>query len=286
MASHWLHVQYEELKGDNELFKQELQTRETTIHALRHELQDMDNVVHHMKEQYDEQNRRLTEQWQNACTRSDLLEQDYCRLKRDYTSHEDEWHRQKQIYQEQSIERDRDLERLRLQLTTKALYHVNDEELERRCQTLTESILNKQTTIESLQMENSSLRMQLERLETRLDEYDTINMRTSQSSLFTSKLPSIMTIAIDENELVDNLRHRSPLLRETPFDVHLTKQVKRAANELDHMTMRLTMLLRRYPIVRLAALFYVILLHLWTFIVLCTYTPEIHDRTNSINLKR
>jgi hypothetical protein len=187
------------------------------------------------------------------------------------------------MYQGQLIERERDLERLRLQLTSKTINHVNDDELEKRLQILTESLIHKQTIIETLQTDKSSLTMQLERLEKRLDDYDTITTNNSLQQSF--KNSPTTSIPMDDNEHYENLRYRMPLLRETPYDVDLTKKVKRAANQLDQLGIRLAILLRRYPVVRLAVLFYAIVLHLWTLIVLFTHTPEIHSNTNSINLK-
>jgi len=115
----------------------------------------------------------------------------------------------------------------------------------------------------------------LERLEKRLDDYEMITTKTS--------VPT--SIPIDESEHYENLRSRVPLLRETPYDVDLTKKVKRAANQLDHLGFRLTSVLRRYPAVRLGVLFYVVILHLWTFIVLFVHTPESHTNANSFHMK-
>ena len=269
-------VQYEELKGENDLFKQELQARELTINTLRHELQEADAQSHQTNEQLHEHVNQLSQQLKDERARSILIEQDYRRLKQDFSSMQDEYQRHKQLQQGQITERERDLERLRSQLTAKTINRVNDEALEKRLQILTESLLHKQAIIEGLQTEKSSLKLQLERFEKRLDDYEMIARSTRDSLPNTTRFDSNTAIAIDENDSNDNLRHRLPLLRETPFDVHLTKKVKRAANELDQLAIRLTIFLRRYPIVRLAVLCYVLLLHLWTFIVLCTHTPTSH----------
>ncbi|CAF1095182.1 unnamed protein product [Adineta steineri] len=283
IASNWASIEYEEIKSENELFKQELQARELTIHTLRNELQEAELLIQHSDEQYHEQLNQLNEQLKDGRSHLTLAEQDYHKLKQELISVNDDFHKQKQVYQGQLNEREHEIERLRSQLTSKTINHVNDDELEKRLQTLTESLIHKQTIIETLQTDKSSLTMQLERLEKRLDDYETI---TSKNSFQQSSKPySTTSIPIDDNDHYDNLRYRMPLLRETPYDVDLTKKVKRAANELDRLGIRLTMFLRRYPIVRLGVLFYVILLHLWTFIVLFTYTPESHSNTNSINLK-
>lgn len=279
-------IEYEELKSEHELFKQELQSRELTIHTLRNELQEFESLVQQTEEQCQEQLRQINEQLKEKTSRLTLAEQDCRKYKQELTNLQDELTRQKQIHQGQLTERERDIERLRLQLTAKTINHVNDEELEKRLQALTESLIHKQTIIESLQTEKSSLSMQLERLEKRLDDYETITAaattaKNSGSAFFKASPPT--SIPIDDHEQYENLRYRTPLLRETPYDVDLTKKVKRAANQLDQLSIRSTIFLRRYPAVRLAVFAYAIILHLWTFFLLFTHTPDIHGNTNSMN---
>ena len=294
--SNWAYVQYEEIKAENELFKQELQAREFTIHTLRGELQEAELLVQHADEQLHEQTNQLNEQLKDERARLTLAEQDYRKLKQELTYIHDESHKQKQTHLIQLNERERELERLRSQLTAKTINHVNDDELEKRLQTLTESLIHKQTIIESLQTDKSSLTMQLERLEKRLDDFEKISLTTTNNSLQQSsskRLPtttaSSVTIDMDNNGIYDNdheenLRYRIPLLRETPYDPDIAKKVKRAANELDKLGIRLGIFLKRYPAVRLGVIFYAILLHLWTLIVLFTYTPEIHGNINSLDM--
>ncbi|CAF4314594.1 unnamed protein product [Rotaria sp. Silwood2] len=293
-SSSWGSVQYEELKAENELFKQELQVRELTIHTLRSELQEAELLVQHADEQLHEQTNQLNEQLKDERARLTLGEQDYRKLKQELTYMHDEFHKQKQTHITQLNERERELERLRLQLTAKTISHVNDDELEKRLQTLTESLIHKQTIIETLQTDKSSLTMQLERLEKRLDDYEKISSLASNNSLQqTSKRLQTTTISIDmdnngiyDNDHEDTLRPRIPLLRETPYDPDITKKVKRAANELDKLGIRLGIFLKRYPAVRLGVIFYAILLHLWTLIVLFTYTPEVHGNLNPLDVSK
>ena len=292
-SSNWAHVQYEELNAENELFKQELQARELTIHTLRSELQEAELLLQHADEQLHEQTNQLNEQLKDERARLILVEQDFRKLKQELTYMHEESHRQKQTHLTQLNERERELERLRLQLTAKTINHVNDDELEKRLQTLTENLIHKQTIIESLQTDKSTLTMQLERLEKRLDDYDKISSTTANNSLQpSSKRPQISTaITMDmdnngiyDNDHDDNLRYRLPMLRETPYDPDITKKVKRAANELDKLGIRLGIFLKRYPAVRLGVIFYAILLHLWTLIVLFTYTPEVHGNMHPLDM--
>lgn len=268
-------IEFEGLKNENELFKQELQTRELTIRTLRHDLQEIELLNQQNEEHFHLEIKQLTEQLKSEQSRLFLTEQDYQKLKNELSSDQQEFHQEKQHLKKQIHDSEKELERLRSQLTSKMINQTNDDELEKRLQTLTESLIHKQTIIEALQTDKSSLSMQLERLEKRLDDYEMITTKTS--------VPT--SIPIDESEHYENLRSRVPLLRETPYDVDLTKKVKRAANQLDHLGFRLTSVLRRYPAVRLGVLFYVVILHLWTFIVLFVHTPESHTNANSFHMK-
>ena len=295
-SSTWSHAEYEELKAENELFKQELQSRELTIHTLRSELQDAESLVQHADEQLHEQTNQLNEQLKDERARFVLAEQDYRKLKQELTYVQEEYQKHKQTHIIQLNERERELERLRLQLTAKTINHVNDDELEKRLQTLTESLIHKQTIIESLQTDKSSLTMQLERLEKRLDDYEKISaMATNNSSqqsgrrLQTNPAATAINMDMDNNGIYDNehdeqLRYRLPILRETPYDPDIAKKMKRAANEIDRLGIRLGVFLKRYPAVRLGVIFYAILLHLWTLIVLFTYTPEVHGKMNPLDV--
>lgn len=295
-SSNWSHAEYEELKAENELFKQELQSRELTIHTLRSELQEAESLVQHADEQLHEQTNQLNEQLKDERSRLALAEQDYRKLKQELSYMQDDYHKHKQTHIIQLNERERELERLRLQLTAKSINHVNDDELEKRLQTLTESLIHKQTIIESLQTDKSSLTMQLERLEKRLDDYEKISAMTTNNAsqqsarrLQTNNNATAISMEMDNNSIYDNehdenIRYRLPMLRETPYDPDIAKKMKRAANELDRLGIRLGVFLKRYPAVRLGVIFYAILLHLWTLIVLFTYTPEVHGKMNPLDV--
>jgi hypothetical protein len=122
------------------------------------------------------------------------------------------------------------------QLTAKTINHVNDDELEKRLQTLTELIIHRQTIIETLQIDKSSLEC--------LDDYEIITTRNSSQQSF--KISPSPSIPMDDHEQYENLRYRMPLLRERPYDIDLTKKAKRAASQFGNC---LTIFLRHYPFV-------------------------------------
>ncbi|CAF0899642.1 unnamed protein product [Didymodactylos carnosus] len=273
----WSQINYDELKIENDLYKSELKQRELLIYNLKHDLSEYELQQQHYNEQTHAELQQLQDQLQDEKHRYSLLEQDCKKLKTDYHLLQDDLHKQKHQMYTQLTERERDLEKVRLQLTSKTINHLNDNELEKRLQTLTENLIQKQTIIETLQTDKQSLNLQLERLESRLNDYDQISTASSQKRNVTTIQMSSDQREGDEHSNVENIRYRMPLLRESPNDVDLAKKVKRAVSELDKLGIRLGVFLRRYPIVRLGVLFYAILLHAWVLLVLSTYTPETHD---------
>lgn len=53
-------------------------------------------------------------------------------------------------------------------------------------------------------------------------------------------------------------------------------KIKRAVGALDKLSIRIGVLLKRYPTARLLVIVYMIMLHVWTSVVLVTYEPEMH----------
>merc|ERR1719410_2041119 len=67
---------------------------------------------------------------------------------------------------------------------------------------------------------------------------------------------------------------RPSFLQESPFDGVAARQVKRAYTEIDKLSIRIGIALRRYPIARIFVLFYMVVLHFWVFLVLFSSTPD------------
>ncbi|XP_047740123.1 golgin subfamily A member 5 isoform X2 [Hyalella azteca] len=137
------------------------------------------------------------------------------------------------------------------------------EELQRRVQSLTESLLQKQSQVDGLNTELQVRSMQLARLQ---------QQQHQQESHLPVGRDAPLSIPMDD------LRSRAvpTLLVESPFDGGVTRRVKRAYSSLDRFSVSLGLFLRRYPVARIIVLLYMLLLHLWVLIVLLTYSPEIH----------
>ncbi|KAJ7401696.1 Golgin subfamily A member 5 [Pitangus sulphuratus] len=180
---------------------------------------------------------------------------------------EEELYRTKNTLQSRIKDREEEIQKLRNQLTNKTLSSSSQTELENRLHQLTETLIQKQTMLESLSTEKNSLVYQLERLEQQLKAIQ----GTSANG------PSINMAGIDG---VEGARMRNVPVLFSDVDTSVAGmygRVRKAASSIDQFSIRLGIFLRRYPIARVFVIIYMALLHLWVMIVLLTYTPEMHD---------
>ncbi|XP_077286343.1 golgin A5 isoform X2 [Arctopsyche grandis] len=132
-----------------------------------------------------------------------------------------------------------------------------------RVRSLTQALVAKQAALESVTTDRNALRLQLEKTETKYRS-DLVSMRNNQ--------PRIINV----NDTDDA---RFPLLlQESPWDSGLSRRVKKAYSSLDTFSVRVGVFLRRNPVARIFIISYMMILHFWVLIVLCTYTPEVHSK--------
>ena len=160
--------------------------------------------------------------------------------------------------------------------------------MEQRFRTLTDTLIQKQTQIEALQTEKTTLTVQHERLQRKYEELQALSSACSDTSRQSSSTLLHMGSSEsggrhDGNGDAEDLRRRAlpQFMRESHTDTQMTRSMKRAVNTLDVFGMRLGLFLRRYPIARVLFLIYIILLHLWVMFVLMTYQPEVHSDLDS-----
>ena len=133
--------------------------------------------------------------------------------------------------------------------------------LEQRVQSLTQSLVHKQNSLESVTADRNALRLQLEQIEQQ-HRQTMIQLRQQR--------PQVINL----NDTDDAKAQVPMFLQENPFDTGVARRVKRTYSTLDSAGVRLGQLLRRYPLIRILCIFYVVLLHLWVMIVLFTSTPN------------
>ncbi|XP_028251558.1 golgin subfamily A member 5 [Parambassis ranga] len=256
-------LELEELRHEKELQRDEMQKLQGQVQTLRTEIQDLENQALAEAETWQEQQAQLQEQQalQNRAKQEVEAEAERCKQELQYL--EEENHRTKTTLQSRIKDREDEIQKLRNQLTNKTLSSSSQTELENRLHQLTETLIQKQTMLEALGTEKSSLVFQLERLEQQLK-----NAQGGQSGG-----PAINMSGLEG----PGARQRNtPVLFSDQDSPGMYGKVRKAASTIDRFSIRLGIFLRRYPIARVFVILYMAVLHLWVMIVLLTYTPEMH----------
>eukprot|EP00040_Diaphanoeca_grandis_P023819 m.130109 g.130109 ORF g.130109 m.130109 type:complete len:731 (-) comp29459_c0_seq2:169-2361(-) len=139
--------------------------------------------------------------------------------------------------------------------------------LEHKVRVLTDNLLGKQSQIEALSSDKTSLTLQLETERRRHNEVRieipppkrNISRPDIHSSFDEGRIQTLNSI-MGNDDLGPGMRN-----------------LKHAADTLDNISIRLGVFLRRFPAARLMVIFYIMLLHIWVMVVLLTYSPEMHD---------
>lgn len=264
-------MELEELRHERDTQREEIQKLMGQIQQMRTELQDMETQQVSEAESVREQLQDLQEQIAAHKMAKQEAEAELERQKQELRYTEEELYRTKNTLQSRIKDREEEIQKLRNQLTNKALSSSSQTELENRLHQLTETLIQKQTMLESLSTEKNSLVYQLERLEHQLKAF--------QGS--SSNGPSINMAGIDGTEGA-RMRNVPVLFSDVDTNVAgMYGRVRKAASSIDQFSIRLGIFLRRYPIARIFVIIYMALLHLWVMIVLLTYTPEMHHDSPS-----
>uniref|UniRef100_A0A673H2F9 Golgin subfamily A member 5 n=1 Tax=Sinocyclocheilus rhinocerous TaxID=307959 RepID=A0A673H2F9_9TELE len=228
-------VELEELRHEKELQREEIQKLQAQIQSLRTEIQ-----VH------TQNSKNIPSQCRQIRAKQEI-EAELERSKQELQYIEEEHHHTKTALQGRVKDREDEIQKLRNQLTNKALSNSGQVELEGRLHQLTETLIQKQTMLEALGTEKNSLVFQLERLEQQLK-----SLQGGQNS------SSHINMAAMEGP---GARQRNTPILFNDADgpgTGVYGKVREAASTIDRFSV---------PIA---------LLHLWVMIVLLTYTPEMH----------
>ncbi|XP_016297890.1 golgin subfamily A member 5 isoform X1 [Sinocyclocheilus anshuiensis] len=258
-------VELEELRHEKELQREEIQKLQAQIQSLRTEIQDLETQALTENENWREQLADVQEQHAQQIRAKQEIEAELERSKQELQYIEEEHHRTKITLQGRVKDREDEIQKLRNQLTNKALSNSSQAELEGRLHQLTETLIQKQTMLEALGTEKNSLVFQLERLEQQLK-----SLQGGQNS------GSHINMAAMEGP---GARQRNTPILFNDADgpgTGVYGKVRKAASTIDRCSIRLGIFLRRYPMARVFVIIYMALLHLWVMIVLLTYTPEMH----------
>ncbi|XP_004518036.1 golgin-84 [Ceratitis capitata] len=140
--------------------------------------------------------------------------------------------------------------------------------LDERLKVLTQTLVDKQQSVERITTERNALRIQLEKIQDQLHEQYAFNSTLHSGNKTVPRNPLL-------SNTTDDVKAQFPLLlRENPFDNRVARRVKRVYSSLDSVGIRLGAFLRRYPLMRVFVLMYVGLLHLWVMFVLISSSPN------------
>ncbi|KAF1448248.1 Golgin subfamily A member 5, partial [Pygoscelis papua] len=239
-------MELEELRHERDTQREEIQKLMGQIQQMRTELQDMETQQVSEAESVREQLQDLQEQIAAHKMAKQEAEAELERQKQELHYTEEELYRTKNTLQCRIKDREEEIQKLRNQLTNKALSSSSQTELENRLHQLTETLIQKQTMLESLSTEKNSLVYQLERLEQQLKAIQ----GTSTNG------PSINMAGIDGAE---GARMRNVPVLFSDMDTNMAGmygRVRKAASSIDQFSIRLGIFLRRYPIARVFVIIY------------------------------
>ncbi|PIK56292.1 putative golgin subfamily A member 5 [Apostichopus japonicus] len=262
-------IEQTELLHERDMLKEEIQQANAKIEQLRQEVQDLEALQQSETESSQDHMRDLEDNLAQQRQQIQDMETDLAKKSEQLRYAEDENYKQKINLTTKIKERDDEIQRLRNQLVAKTAGSASQAELENRLRTLTESLIQKQTMLEALGTEKNSLYLQLERMEK--------TQRESMQARGDSGHTAVQIGSTHDDDEGARQRTLPHFMKELPSDASVTRNVKRAANSLDKLSVRMGVFLRRYPIARLFVIGYMIFLHLWVMIVLLTYSPEIHS---------
>lgn len=241
------HSMQEEIASWSEKYEQGKKFWQSMEQTLRTSVYDLESRVSELQQKLSLESTKA------------LQLQDNLNIKqRELQSAREEVTKQRTSFSVQMHERESEIAKLKAKLQTRPANSSTD--LELRLNSLTQSLVQKQTTLESITAERNALRLQLEKLDTQY--------RSTVTQIRQQRVPYLSS-----NETDDAKSQVPNFMVENPFDNQVSRRVKRAYSSLDSIGVRLGVFLRRYPLVRILVIVYVAFLHLWVMFVLLSSTP-------------
>ncbi|XP_014681763.1 PREDICTED: golgin subfamily A member 5-like isoform X2 [Priapulus caudatus] len=170
-------AELEETRQERDGLREEVQKLGMTIETLRADMQELEGQLHQDSECSQEQLRQLEEELCGERRARREADQEVVRGGEELRFAQEDLRKHKLLMHSRLQDRDKEIERLRNQLTTKAASTSSESELEARLHALTESLIQKQTLLEALSTEKNSIRLQLERTEVRAGSCPTTDIR-------------------------------------------------------------------------------------------------------------
>jgi len=251
-------VNLEELKHELEMAREESRSAKMQRENLRSELARSETQGASDYEVVEARNFELDQQNQDMNKERGELEADLMNVRQELRQLQEDFGSARQGLRERLANKDQEIAKIRGELMTRQ----SDTELEKRLRSLADTVIKKQTTIEALSSDKSSLLLEIERYKRNPHHIHAVpsggGLRNRRQADFDYES------SMDQSSLIADSRDDA------------VGKIKRAVGAIDKLSIRLGVLLRRYPTIRLLVIVYMIMLHVWTSVVLVTYEPEVH----------
>lgn len=251
-------MELEQLKNDRSSIQEEIAALNEKYEKSKSFWQSME---HTLKETVLDLERKICETQQKLNvehTKTLQLDDDLNIRQKELLSAREELNKQRIDFSIKMHEKESEINKLKTKIQNRPTSPSSD--LELRLNSLTQSLVQKQTTLESITAERNALRLQLEKLDAQY--------RSTVTQIRQQRLPYMCG-----NETDDAKSQVPNFMVENPFDNNVARRVKRAYSSLDSIGVRLGVFLRRYPLIRILVIVYVVVLHLWVMFVLLSSTP-------------
>ncbi|KAK5967465.1 Golgin-84 [Trichostrongylus colubriformis] len=237
-SGHPLQAELEEVRVERDLARADLESAQLMVYNLRSEIEEMENQLREEQMKQNEQRRQYLEEKQSWHATVALLNE-----KVDCARIESEFAKQEMKRQNEDFAKKLETQEAELRK------NVEDQRARRREEdarsadglSLSERLLQKQIELEDALRRNQMLSIRLEKLQ-----------KSARETI----------IPIDPPSASLPIHHPA---------------AKQAVTVVDTVMFRVMSVLRNYPMARIFVAIYFVLVHIWVFFIVLTYTPEIHD---------
>ncbi|CAO1394160.1 unnamed protein product [Diamesa hyperborea] len=254
-----LAIELEQLKNERDNLQTELNSLNQRMEESRTFIDKMDHKRRLNESEADDKMKTLEETATNLTMKCSHYEEEIRLQKQEIKQIRDEMFKQKTTLSQKLHEKETEFNRLKN--SYREVDHQSD--IENRLQSMTQSLIMKQDSLETVTAERNSMKLHLEKLS---HQHEELLLQTRRQR------PHIINLSSNDT---DDVKSQVPgFMKENPFDTRISRKVKRAYSSLDSVGVRLGVFLRRYPLARIIAICYVALLHFFVILVLFSSTPS------------
>nr|P90970.2 RecName: Full=Golgin-84 [Caenorhabditis elegans] len=247
---HLLQAEVEEIRVERDLTKADLESAQLQVYTLRSDMEELEAQIRDLQSQLSDQKRTHLEEKQTWDSTIGLLNEkvECSRIENEFTKQE--MKRQGDQHQSKMLEKENELRKTISDLRSRMRDEQTKQEDDGSSQ-LTDLLLQKQQQLEDVLRNNQVLNVRLERLQKATNRETSIAVDSNSSPMHTSS----------SHPLLSNINN---------------PQTRNALHTVDSTAFKLLSMLRGHPSARLFFVLYFIIMHLWLFFIVLTYTPEIH----------